>query len=162
MNKDDTVVMIVDMQEYFLRELPEKEREQIKDKQMDILSFAFNHKFYILFVRDLDGKEIVSPLDSFFAYEKCFKFKKQDRNAFSRKDLVKFYEDKEIKNTILAGIYSRVCLLSTAVGAKKYSKIFTCNELMDKAYKRQYWFDKQENHFKTLDELLLKIKTEMN
>ena len=152
------------MQEnFFLDEssfFDKREKKKLIDTQIRFLNIA-KRKQIPIFALEYKGRgETIPELQGILKDSGNYFIQKDRPNGFhNNPTLISLLERWKIKNLILTGVYSNVCIRETAEGAKKEGfNVFTSQELMDKSYDcYTRWYKENTDYSQKLDELLVKI-----
>ncbi len=124
----DTALVLIDIQQFYfdLDKMPLVGNEAASRKAAEILNYFRDHQMLVVHVRHKGGGEFhadVMPL----ADEKVIE--KHEVNAFLDTDLLEYLRDHGIKNLVLAGMQTHMCLEAATRAASDYG--FKCTVIGD-------------------------------
>ena len=129
-NDEDLALMIIDMQKPFSHALgyhllgdnPEK-LAQLKQKQLEVIKQAKDHKRHILFIEfEHNGPTDPELTNSVSGYKKSMTFRKDSIGVFDsrnihREPLLNYLRDHSIKSFLIAGANGTACVKQSIAGA---------------------------------------------
>ncbi|MBT4377043.1 isochorismatase family protein [archaeon] len=176
-NLDDVGVVIVDMQDKYLRD---KEKKRIVPPQKKLLDFAKENDLPVFLLEYLPGGPTIPELrENIEGYENVVVEKKYNDDGFIvRKNIDGKYlwrggdisiegdsnldldlKEKGIKKLLVAGVNKSACVRSTIEGANKRGyKVFTATDLMNEPIHGNRWYSQNTGYTISTDKLLKKIK----
>lgn len=114
----DTAVVLIDMQEYYVKNLLEEEKKLILSAQKRLLSLCTEHDIPLIVLEYENRGETIQELSEFFRKIKDVEIiKKKNDDGFRETQLNEFLKTLGVKNLILTGINASWCVRSTARSA---------------------------------------------
>ena len=156
-------ILLIDMQENFINGnnplLEEKEMARLVEAQIRFLNIAKRKQIPVFTIEYENRGKTILKLQEILRQSENYIIKKKKSNGFNNPELSPLLKGKGIKNLILTGIYSNVCIRETAEGAKNEGfNVLTCRELVDIPYECYVrWYRENTDYSQKLDELLRKI-----
>jgi len=166
-------ILLIDMQEFFIKKCHPKEMEILIKSQKKLLNFAYKKEIPVFVLEYISVGETIEELEEELYKNKNYFMRKEGNNGFiiappyiedtfeeikQNRKLRNLLNEEKIQNLILTGIHKDVCVLKTAIGAKNRNyNIFTSEELSDRTKKEIPWFYENSNHYQTLSELLNRV-----
>lgn len=127
MKQEKTAVLLIDMQEYFVRQLPKEERERIVPNQIGVLRRCaretiplFVIEYWLPSTIDRSFGSVISELEAEIAFvkkEKIKRIQKYNDSAFYRTGLRIILKKMGVTRLFLMGINSGCCVKDTAIDA---------------------------------------------
>jgi len=158
-NKNSLAVIIVDMQEYFLEDLEEEDRNRIIENQINIIHWCAKNNCPIVVLEYYQRGPTIGILkEKLKRVPRVKTVIKRDDNGFEGTKLNRVLNKLRVKTLLLVGINANACVRSTACGGKKNGfNIATSESLIANDSGRpidQVWFEKNTIYEPTVPELL--------
>lgn len=166
-------ILLIDMQEFFIKKCHPKEMEILIKSQKKLLNFAYKKEIPVFVLEYISVGETIEELEEELSKNKSYFMRKEGDNGFiiappyiedtfeeikQNRKLRNLLNEEKIQNLILTGIHKDASVLKTAIGAKNRNyNIFTSEELSDRTKKEIPWFYENSNHYQTLSELLNRV-----
>jgi len=141
---DNLAVLVIDMQDFWLSDVDEKELKTELPYQADVLEYCKNNNIPV-FVIEYDN---CGPTTDYLKKKIDLLSKKEyiiknRTNAFEKTELGKKLKETKVETIVLMGVYASACVKETAKGALEAGlKIATSKELIADDIK---YYNKKEN-----------------
>ncbi|MBS3169893.1 cysteine hydrolase [Candidatus Woesearchaeota archaeon] len=168
--KNKTAVLLIDMQDYFLKDVAEAELEKEIPHQIAVLRYAQQHglPIYVLELerpQNDDRKETTQRLKMVLNDGHYRTIIKREKNGFQKTNLESLLSRGGVEQLVLMGVYASFCVQSTARGAieRGYSIITSPELIADAAEAEGYyesidWYERKGKVFATHEKLLEYLK----
>lgn len=165
----NTALVIVDMQNFFLKNSINKDVDSVINNQRKVIDFFNKNNSPIVFLEYQDEKNsrgCVLPVLSKKAKNK-YTIKKLSNGGFTNTDLNKILKDLKIKKIVLVGINANGCVQDTAIGAiRRGYEIISSEDLMANIYfdnlglsrNNKKWYQENTKFFEKYNTLLKYLK----
>jgi len=126
------VVLLMDMQKVFLKNINKEETEKVIENQLKIFEICKKRDISVIVLEYSDsGRETVSVLRRYLEGMKVKLLKKDDQDGFTNPKLLKILRSWNAKNLVLMGALADYCVKDTAESAvKKDFEITASYDLM--------------------------------
>lgn len=125
-------VLVIDMQDPFLKEVDEKELKAELPYQAEVLNYCKGNNIPVFVIEYKDCGQTTGYLkEKIDSLPKKIYVTKSSRDAFEGTDLEKKLKETKAETVILMGVYASACVQDTAEGALKSGfKIATSKDLI--------------------------------
>jgi nicotinamidase-related amidase len=165
MNKknNDTGLVIVDMQDFFLKKFEQNKVSLLIKNQVKLLRYCSKNKIPVFVLEYNKRGTTTKPLKVYLQKLKIVNIiVKNSNSGFRDTNLEELLSKLKINRIILAGINGSGCVQDTAIGAlKRGLKIITSSEIIASNTIRDInlatskkWYSMKGNYFEKIEELL--------
>lgn len=161
----NTALIIIDMQNFFLKNSVNKDIKNLIDNQLKVIEFFNKIKAPIIFLEYQDGKNsrgnILPVLKK--QVKNNITIKKLSNGGFTKTNLNNLLKDNNTKKLVLMGINANGCVQDTAIGAinRKY-EVYSSEDIIANIYfknmglspENKKWYLKNTRFFNNYSELL--------
>lgn len=117
----DSAVLVIDMQEVFLRHIEKDGRKNLEDAQIEIIRYCAEYDIPVIEIilpRYNDPNKTVNRIRQEIIHCRKHVLLRKDRtSAFNRTNLKGVLDELSVKNIFLMGVYSHACIFYTAYDA---------------------------------------------
>ncbi|MBS3162726.1 isochorismatase family protein [Candidatus Woesearchaeota archaeon] len=152
-NTSNLGLVIVDMQESFLKKIPEDEVQRLVKKQRRVLEVAVEMDIPVGVLEYGCGrtikriKEIVDRAARHRYFEKTLADGFEPKNIISEVKPQDWFKERKVKRLLLSGIYATDCVASTGLGARRAgfevlvsTPLVNQNETPEFGFEKYYYF----------------------
>lgn len=174
MNTQNAAVLVIDMQDFFLKHFKEPVRETLIKNQIKVLRMCARHKIPIFVIEyeclGINRGPTTAPLRSVLKTLPAVvqePFLKQNNSAFTDTNLDTELKKLKVKTLVLMGINANGCIQDTAISALNQGyRIITSLETMASASRGDFglskqnrdWYQKKTTLLVTSDGLIRALK----
>lgn len=167
-----TAIVVVDMQDVFLRKLNAGVRRELISNQIRLFDFAVRKQLPVIILEYSDkgltrGQTINQIRESIYNQE-LFTVVKNSNSGFRETDLDAKLKENNIGKLIIVGVNANGCVQDTVMGAisRNYA-VITTKGLIANSYtndmnlspRNEAWYKKNVEFHDSVDELITKIDT---
>jgi nicotinamidase-related amidase len=121
--KDNFGVVVIDMQEEFIKHLTKEEREDLIKSQVDFLNYCCKKNYPIFFIEYVGSKKTIKEIDDVKKqFQNWYVFKKTDNGGFKNKKFEKQIDDLGLEYLCFMGGNAIACMRDTIEPAMKRNK----------------------------------------
>jgi nicotinamidase-related amidase len=159
-------VIIVDMQDFFLKGFPEGKVQELVSNQNKVISFCIKSKIPIFVLEYAKRGETTKPLKSNLKkVSDTAIVKKENNSGFRNTNLHELLQELKVKNIVLMGINASGCVQDTAIGAvKRGYKIITARGVIASNTKKdanlntsKKWYSKNGKFLDGFEQLMVYV-----
>ncbi len=134
--KNNVAVLLIDMQEFFLKRLTTSNRDRIIFNQSKVLDFCLK-KHIPVFVLNYKGRgELIKTLREKLG-SRCIEIAKEFNSGFRKTNLEVLLQNIKVKELLLMGINASACVQDNAISAlNRGYKIITSGAVIASSSKR--------------------------
>lgn len=130
-----TAVLIIDMQKYFLQQLPNKVKNELLAHQMHILAFCKKNKIPVIFAKLENDTVSIGAIDTVLMNATkdlvCTVVNKRNNSAFTNTDLDTKLKQNKVSRLLVMGLNANACIQDTVIAAlKRGYKVLAAEEIM--------------------------------
>lgn len=163
MRQNKLAVILVDMQDFFLKKVTKGNRERIIPNQLKVFDFCAKNKIPLIvleYKKRGDTTKILREKIQKLPHTRTIS--KEHNSGFRGTDLVEILVEMKVKNILLMGINASGCVQDTAIGAlHRGYKILTASTVIASFSERdrnlatsKKWYSKSGRYFENTDDLL--------
>ncbi len=149
----EVVVLLIDMQELFLKNVSNEETERVIGNQLEILEICKEKKVSVVVLEYNDSKETVSILRRQLEGVDAKLIKKDNQDGFENTGLLSILKGWGAKHLVLMGALADYCVKDTAESAVKNDfKVTASQDLMlswSNFSKCRRWFEDHGGFWET-------------
>lgn len=162
-----TVLIIVDMQDFFLQHFSPATKKELIENQLKIIDLCIKNNLPIVALeykcRGVFRGETINVLKKRIAKAQSVTIIKERNSGFTQTNLEEVLKNLKVKNIILMGVNANGCVQDTAIGAiHRGYQVITSFGIMASASrkdmclskKNEDWFIKNTFYFENLESLL--------
>lgn len=164
---NDTAVIIIDMQNFFLKNFTRSIREKLIENQLRVVDACLKNKLpFIILEYKCRGKlrgKLIKQLDEKIQNVYKVVFVKENNSGFTKTKLESILKELRVKNLLLMGVNANGCVQDTAIGAlnRGFRVITSCGVIasasrndLDLSKRNKNWFFKNTTFKTTPDDLV--------
>jgi isochorismate hydrolase len=166
-SKTKLIVFMIDMQDFFLKNLTPENRKRIILGQGETLDFCAKNKISLIVFEYADRGQTINILSKKFNKVSEIKIiKKENNSGFTDTNLAQVLKDSGTRKILLMGINASGCVQDTAISAlHRGYKIITSRSVIASSSKRdrnlntsKKWYSKNGLFFEDNEKLLKYLK----
>jgi len=133
LTRDELVVILIDMQQLFVKKIKKKNRKRIIENQVFIIRWCVRENIPIVVLEYKGWGKTIDVLTEELKKVRDIRIvSKSYENGFYNTELAYILNEKNVKNLFLMGINASACVRRTANGAiKEGFNIITSNDVID-------------------------------
>ncbi len=171
-NLKNLAVIIVDMQDFFLKNFNTDIKRKLISNQIEIIDFCVKNKVPFIITeykcRGIFRGKTINKIQSKLKEVKTQKIIKLHNSGFTKTNLDQILNDLKIKKLLIIGINANACVQDTTIGARHRGyKIFVSKGVMACSSRKDFelskrnekWFEKNTTLFKNVGELQKYLRT---
>jgi nicotinamidase-related amidase len=167
MNINNTALILIDMQEFFLRNLKQDVREKLIENQIEIIDFCIKNKIPVFITQYnclgiFRGKTIPVLLNK-IGGNLVRTIVKLNNSAFTKTELDSYLKELKIKKLLIMGVNGNGCVQDTTISALKrgYEVIIPNGTIasvgrkdLDFSKRNKIWYEKNTKFFNNKQKLV--------
>lgn len=161
-------VLIIDMQDCFLEDMPRKKRERLIKNQIEVIHYCIKYDIPVIALEFKDRGKTIKQLSRLIENVPRREFvTKNLNNGFHNPELEDVLKLWEVKKLLLMGVNASACVLDTADGGNKKGFVIATSEnliadnirseILNGAGKKLSWYKKKgiykKNHLELIKSL---------